>query len=116
MRRTETNAVQQILEQQQNSINEYEVHMSGLRDIFGGATSERSEHGPVDGATHNSLQLDEYDAHDFRASRRRGLRGKRLPGEKQLLQRRVAWEAMSDRMSERAVVQRRNGAPGCSSA
>ena len=61
MRRTETGAVQRIQKQQQNAVNEYDVQMSRLRELFGGATSVLSEHGQVDDATRNLLELDEFD-------------------------------------------------------
>ena len=35
--------------------------MSGLRELFGGATSVLSEHGQVDDAMRNSLELYEFD-------------------------------------------------------
>ena len=61
MRRTETGDVQRIQEQHQNAVNEYNVQMSGLRELFRGATSVLSEHGQVDDAMRNSLELYEFD-------------------------------------------------------
>ena len=60
MRRTETGDVQRIQKQQQNAVNEYDVQLSGLRELFGGATIVLSEHGQVEDATRNSLELDEF--------------------------------------------------------
>ena len=118
MRRTETGAVQQIQEQQQNGVIKYDVQMSGLKKLFREAMSVLSKHGQVDDATRNSLELDEFDGARTisRASRRRGLQRKRAPGEKQLQRRRVACTATGDRMSEWALEQHRGGAPECSSA
>ena len=92
VRRTKTGDVQRIQEQQQNAVNKYDVQMSGLRELFGGATSVLSEHEQVDDAARYSLELDEFDGVRTisRASRRRGLRVKKAPGEKQLQRRRVA--------------------------
>ena len=84
MRRTETGAVQRIQKQQQNAVNEYDVQLSGLRELFGGTTIVLSEHGQVDDATRNSLELDEFGGESTIPERLvvevcegTGLRGKR---------------------------------------
>ena len=61
MRQTETGDVQRIQKQTRSALNKYDVQLSGLRELFRGATIVLSEHGQVDDATRISLELAEFD-------------------------------------------------------